>query len=186
MATRNVRFDFQCDGGDTKLEYEHRIPSVLFRHDVEATQRDPSYIRLFTQTIQPLVQQHEAACRAASSPQCENCDRATVKTIMTPMSWLHDIIDPFVNVWVTAVCGSAGCEAELRQAMQNTVEMIQRDAPVAAGGPGQAGVMELVPCAVCGRVDGTKKCSRCKVVAYCGTEHQRADWPLHKHVCSSR
>ena len=157
MATRNVRFDFQCNGGDTKLEHWHEIPSELLRHDVCDTQRDPSYMQLFTETIHPLVQQHEAACRAASSPQCENCERATVKTIMTPMSWLHDIVDTFVNVWVTAVCGSAICEAELRDAMQNTMEMIQRDAPVEEGGPGPAGVLEADPCVVCERRVGTKK-----------------------------
>lgn len=81
-------------------------------------------MRLFAQTVQPLVQQHEATCRAASSSWCENCERATVKTLITTMSWLHDILDPFVNVWVTAVCGNATCEAELREAMQNTMEMV--------------------------------------------------------------
>lgn len=188
MATRNVRFDFQCNGGDTKLEYTHSIPNELLRHDIWATQNDPAYTQLFARTIQPLVQQHEAACRAASSPQCENCERATVKTLMTPMSWLHDILDPFVNVWVTAVCESAVCEGELREAMRNTMEMIRRDALVANGGPGAAEVveMDMDQCVVCERTGGTKRCSRCNTVAYCGTEHQRMDWPLHKWACSPR
>lgn len=186
MATRNVWFEFQCNGGDTELEYTHDIPGELLRQDVRVTQNDPAYMQLFAQTTHPIVLQHEAACRAASSPQCENCERATVKTLMTPMSWLHDILDPFVNVWVTAMCGNATCEAELREAMQNTMEMIQRDAPVADGGPGPAEDVEMDPCVVCGKAGGTKRCSRCKTVAYCGKEHQRMGWTLHKWACAPR
>jgi hypothetical protein len=29
-----------------------------------------------------------------------------------------------------------------------------------------------------------RKCSRCKMVRYCGIDCQRAHWPVHKHVCS--
>jgi len=29
-----------------------------------------------------------------------------------------------------------------------------------------------------------KNCGRCKMVAYCNTSCQHADWPTHKHVCN--
>ncbi|XP_076817099.1 programmed cell death protein 2-like isoform X1 [Clavelina lepadiformis] len=37
-------------------------------------------------------------------------------------------------------------------------------------------------CHVCG-LAGTKTCSQCKVINYCGKEHQRIDWKFHKPFC---
>jgi TPR repeat protein len=37
-------------------------------------------------------------------------------------------------------------------------------------------------CAVCGKADAAV-CARCRLVGYCGAEHQRKDWPAHKAVC---
>jgi hypothetical protein len=37
-------------------------------------------------------------------------------------------------------------------------------------------------CAVCGKADAAV-CARCRLVGYCGAEHQRKDWPAHKVVC---
>jgi TPR repeat protein len=37
-------------------------------------------------------------------------------------------------------------------------------------------------CAVCGQKT-EKRCLACGVVRYCGPEHQKADWPAHKHIC---
>ena len=37
-------------------------------------------------------------------------------------------------------------------------------------------------CAVCGSSNAAV-CARCRLVGYCGAEHQRKDWPTHKAVC---
>lgn len=37
-------------------------------------------------------------------------------------------------------------------------------------------------CVVCENPD-SKKCSVCKLVFYCGREHQKEDWPQHKLIC---
>jgi hypothetical protein len=37
-------------------------------------------------------------------------------------------------------------------------------------------------CAVCGSSNAAV-CARCRLVGYCGAEHQRKDWPAHKSVC---
>ena len=37
-------------------------------------------------------------------------------------------------------------------------------------------------CAVCGKADAAV-CARCRLVGYCGVEHQRKDWPAHTAVC---
>jgi TPR repeat protein len=49
-----------------------------------------------------------------------------------------------------------------------------------AGAPEPAGTG--FECAVCGKADAAV-CARCRLVGYCGVEHQRKDWPTHKAVC---
>ena len=39
------------------------------------------------------------------------------------------------------------------------------------------------PCGHCGKPEGKQRCSRCKVVYYCGRECQQADWKEHKKTC---
>ncbi len=43
--------------------------------------------------------------------------------------------------------------------------------------------MEDGQCSVCSK-EGSKRCSRCKVVYYCGRVCQKKDWKIHKKVCS--
>ncbi len=40
-------------------------------------------------------------------------------------------------------------------------------------------------CAVCGKTEGLKQCSRCKEVLYCSVEHQQSHWPFHKDQCAT-
>jgi hypothetical protein len=58
-----------------------------------------------------------------------------------------------------------------------------------AGGGGEAEaskdtkIGEIMPCRVCKKVGNTLRCSRCNTAFYCGREHQKMDWPLHKAAC---
>ena len=52
-----------------------------------------------------------------------------------------------------------------------------------AGGAGGAGCAGSgFSCAVCGAANAAV-CARCRLVGYCGVEHQRKDWKAHKSVC---
>ncbi|KAH7176003.1 hypothetical protein EDB81DRAFT_30866 [Dactylonectria macrodidyma] len=42
---------------------------------------------------------------------------------------------------------------------------------------------EILSCKVCRKTAGVKRCGRCKAVGYCGKEHQKADWKVHKKIC---
>ncbi|KAM4063285.1 MYND finger domain-containing protein [Hirsutella rhossiliensis] len=39
---------------------------------------------------------------------------------------------------------------------------------------------------ICGTTARVKRCERCYAVAYCGREHQKADWKVHKKACVPR
>ena len=39
------------------------------------------------------------------------------------------------------------------------------------------------PCFRCGKLKGTKRCSRCKVTSYCSKDYKTAGWPTHKKRC---
>lgn len=58
----------------------------------------------------------------------------------------------------------------------------------ATGGEGKekGGNGEVKPCKVCGKINGrNSRCSRCGVAFYCGKEHQRLDWKVHKKACKA-
>ncbi|KAH8653045.1 hypothetical protein BGZ61DRAFT_374213 [Ilyonectria robusta] len=44
--------------------------------------------------------------------------------------------------------------------------------------------MEVTPCRIYGKTEGTMRCGRCKVTVYCGKEHQKQDWKMHKRMCA--
>ena len=58
--------------------------------------------------------------------------------------------------------------------------MASTEPAAGAGEPAFAG--SGFACAVCGSSNAAV-CARCRLVGYCGAEHQRKDWPTHKAVC---
>lgn len=181
MATVPVRFEFHCELAPEKLKFTHNVPRELIGPSAAA---NADYISLFTRTLQPIMEEHEAVCKAASNPQCQSCGLKTVKTLSTPMSWLHIAEDPFVNVWVSPVCNKAECEMTARQQIQDMMALMSSEAESEGLGGGK--VREVVTCKVCGKTgDEVMKCGGCKVVAYCGKDHQREDWKAHKVLCKA-
>ena len=101
------------------------------------------------------------------------------------MSWLHIVDEPFVTVFVNSVCNKSECEMQTRQQIQDMMALIMVDGQgVPVGARGSGNTREILPCGVCGETKAMK-CARCKVVAYCGKEHQKADWKVHKKICAS-
>jgi hypothetical protein len=134
--------------------------------------------------LQPIMKEHEAICLATSNPRCGNCGSPTAQILQSPMSWLHKVDDPFVNVLVDPVCGKGECEIQTRQQIQGMMSAVVReDQSRVASEPRTS--LEIMPCKLCGKTEATKKCTQCKVVAYCGKVHQKADWKEHKKICGT-
>jgi hypothetical protein len=185
MATCPVRFDFYTELQGT-LKHVHNIPRSLVTPNAQVAQSDPEYVKTFVASIQPIMKEHEAECRAASNTDCGSCGSPTVNVLLTPMSWLHIVDEPFVHVLVHPVCNKSICEIQMRQEIQVMMTQITRDGPrVNNGSRGSGDMVEILPCKVCGGTEKTKRCARCKVTAYCGKEHQKADWKAHKKICAS-
>ncbi len=50
-----------------------------------------------------------------------------------------------------------------------------------------AKIQNKLECAFCSKLDSRLKiCGRCRQVAYCGQEHQKAHWPVHKTNCKKK
>jgi hypothetical protein len=175
MATRPVRFEFNCENTSNKLIYYHNIPS----HLITVEWRSSGYVNSFLSAITPIMKAHEADCRRASDPQCGNCGSAAVGILQTPMSLLRDLSEPVVPVFVHSVCEKDRCEVQTRQKIQTIMAEVGQDSPIKSLWEPE----EILCCKICGRIEGVRRCGRCKVVAYCGRDHQKMDWKLHKEIC---
>ena len=91
--------------------------------------------------------------------------------------------EPFVTVFVDSVCNKCECEMQTRQQIQDMMALIMVDGQ-GVGARESRNTREILPCRVCGETKAIK-CARCKVVAYYGKEHQKADWKVHKKICAS-
>ncbi|KAK3312959.1 hypothetical protein B0H66DRAFT_569253 [Apodospora peruviana] len=125
MATCPVRFEFHCDEASEEL-------NLVVYEQTQAAQKDAEYVSRFLAAIQLILKEHQADCRAASKPFCGNCGSPSAGILQTPMSWLHNVQDPFVVIWVNHICGKAECETQMRKSVQNM--MAEVGAGVQGGG----------------------------------------------------
>ena len=182
METRPIRFEFQCEEGTEELKFIHHIPSNLVNASALATQHDAGYRSQFLIAIQPILQEHEAACRAASKCFCENCGQPSVGVLQMPMSWLHNAVDPFVAVLVHPVYGKRECENQMRQSVGEMIAAAMAESQGRGASWPSSNVGDGC-CRICGKTEGIMKCARCKAGTYCGREHQKVDWKTHKTSC---
>jgi hypothetical protein len=83
------------------------------------------------------------------------------------MSFLHNVDDPFVPVFVHSVCEKDQCEVQTRQKIQTIIAEVGKDSPIKSSWEPK----EILCCKICGRREGVKRCGRCKVVAYYRKDH---------------
>jgi len=175
MATWPVRFEFYC--GKEELKFIHNVPRSLVNAGTQVAEADA-----FLGTILPIMKMHELACREASDGACGICGSPATTVLQIPASWLHNMEDPFVGVWVNPICGKGECETQTRQEVQEIMAEAVGEGQDRRGSKSSAYV-EIMACRICGKTEETMRCARCKVAAYCGKDHQKADWSVHKAAC---
>lgn len=184
MATFTTRVESIWQVGAAQFTHHHSIPRSLVLEAGRAG-RDAEYDQRFVQAMIPLMREHAPACRMAAGPSCECSGRVSTDVLQSPMSMLHGA-PPRVVVWVTALCGGEQCETEAMQETQLLMQEMRQDKDIGYGTTGSSVCVEVKICKVCGTTVGVKRCNGCHAVAYCGKEHQKEDWKVHKRACVPR
>ena len=105
--------------------------------------------------------------------RCLSCKQPATRLIHCGFSNL-DIAEPKIRDFPQAVCPSDACHVVAKQQWRETVKGCQRQPQ-----PG----CTARPCQLCGKISAARRCSRCRVIAYCSPTCQKADWPCHKKAC---
>ncbi|KAH6982382.1 hypothetical protein EDB80DRAFT_736498 [Ilyonectria destructans] len=180
MATTRVRFQFICQFGAVTFERLHDIPRSLVETASENGDPSDEYRQSWSTATRLVMDEREADCLRHSSPVCA-CGLPAITTSQLPMPFL-DEAEPRVVVTVEPLCGQEKCRTRVRQ---ETLRMMS--GPRGPDGSPQYTdplvVETVMSCKVCAKAEGVKKCGRCRAVAYCGREHQKQDWPIHKPGC---
>lgn len=120
MTTCSVRFEFWCREATEKLEYSHRFPSSLVSSATEL-RTDNYYTTAFMCALRPIAAAHGVACFSASSKHCDHCGSPVSGILHTPISWLHKVGDPYIALWVSAICTKDECAEQTHQRVQDTI-----------------------------------------------------------------
>ena len=168
MATRKVRLHFTPLAEAPAWDVTHDVPANLIASFQD--QMSPSYQHRFGEAMTPICQHYQHAMNTRSGPNCAVCTLApTTYGKSFCISQLH-APEPFVVMGIVPTCGTPEC----KQGASYLIKMFREDQQQSDYENG---------CKVCGKLDGTMRCAKCKVVKYCSTEHQKQDWKRHKGTC---
>ncbi|KAM4061623.1 hypothetical protein HRG_013255 [Hirsutella rhossiliensis] len=148
MAMSTVRVEFICQFGARQLIHNHSIPRSLVT-EANGAGGDAEYNERFTQSMMPLMKEHESACRSASGAFCECCGRFATDILQSPISMLH-ADEARIVVWVTSLCGRGQCEVEMRQEMQLVMGEMRQEEERRDKFLGRNRCMEVRLCKICG------------------------------------
>jgi hypothetical protein len=118
-----------------------------------------------------------AACGASSPLVCSSCLKTRFcSPACAAAAWAGH----------RAACAEFSVLAELPEKapapMPPAASLTSMERAAGASAPEYSPAGTGFECAVCGKLDAAV-CGRCRLVGYCGAEHQRKDWPAHKTVC---
>lgn len=124
-------------------------------------------------TVTPMIPLYQAECDATAGRNCITCRERAITSILSPCSYLHVPNEPFINVLVQPTCGTDMC----KKAAEFMIEEMMNEVIDAAEN-------REIRCVTCWKSENVKRCTKCMVVAYCGTECQKKDWKMHKKICA--
>jgi hypothetical protein len=169
MATRKVRLHFTpLSTVAPAWDVAHDVPADLITSFQE--EKSASYQLRFGETMTKVCTQYQDAMNTRCGPTCGVCDLAPTTYGKSFCISQLAAPEPYVLMGIVPTCGTPEC----REGASSLVQMFreeyrQHDSQSA--------------CKVCGKLDGTMRCAKCKEVRYCSVEHQKEDWKKHKKVC---
>lgn len=179
-AQTSILFEFHCGNDRIKLVTgHHNIPtsfigSILQKkrlqtliNDIVDSYEDPGFLL-----------QH-------SNQSCHICGKPSVGTNVEPTdsySNLQDPSNPRIEYIAIGYCGNPKCMLDIKEEIYH--ENLKEEAREWEAAHPEEDERKPGKCGVCEKVEGTKFCNKCKVTAYCGKEHQKGDWKVHKKVCA--
>jgi hypothetical protein len=179
MATKPVlhRFVPLCEnGGSQEWRGTYPVPSNLIKPwSSSSLASNAAHQQEFQNAMNTLIPQYQTDCDSKihqNNLTCMTCgERATASAPM-PMSQLS-APEPYIVVNVLPTCSQKQCKKE---ALKMMADIIQEDMSPEN--------LQKTACQVCGVLADNMACGRCKSVLYCGKDHQKQDWKVHKKVCA--
>lgn len=196
MAHTLVRFEFHYGGIGTKAKpfmvVHHDIPTVMIREDAQEWHMNNAQVAdMHTSTVTAFVESHKSTTKLQalrSGKMCVVCDKLPTTVQLFEMPFLHEILDPSVEISVAPLCGKPHCTMVNRQWIARDLKALddRSDTPeYRAAHPELGNACIIATCEVCRQAGGVEMCERCETVGYCGFEHKKQDWKEHKQVCAA-
>jgi hypothetical protein len=171
MATRKVRLHFTpLSTKAPAWDVNHDVPANLIVSFQEQT--SPSYQHRFGEVMNPICEHYQNDMNTRSGLTCAVCSLAPAtygKSFC--ISQLH-APEPYIVIGIVPTCGTSEC----KQGASYLIKMFREDQQQHDNQNG---------CRVCGKLDGTMRCAKCKEAKYCSKEHQKLDWKRHKGICGN-
>ena len=123
---KNQTFKLEPCELSMSLSLAHYLPRGFVPVDSRIISRDCEYVVLIERIVLPILNEHEVACRAASSPLCGVCSSATTHILQTPISIIQDTDHPFPSVWVHSLCDKAKCEAQTKKDIDSIIGKLKQ------------------------------------------------------------
>ena len=178
---RDVRFSFIFPTGQRNLVYTHPLPARLCANADDKNNKEVQ--RALQIELRHVSRIHAAECEETlEAAPCEECGAARSHIMQIPLPVLNMPV-PTVGVTVTPVCEKADCAGAIRGSVTSTMQDMRK---MFSGSFGQhTPELSTMRCDFCGEWGKPKECQRCRKVAYCYRECQRAGWKKHKAVCTA-
>lgn len=122
---------------------------------------------------------------------CEFCDKQARESHLMIASWMH-LSPPKLIAYVHLVCNAVTgpCYEKLQMVSMETA--IMTGCPPSTPPPFTTANIIFPLAASCGNCKDPNtakrelnRCSKCKLIRYCGVECQRMDWQRHKEICKT-
>jgi hypothetical protein len=129
----------------------------------------------FQNAMNTLIPQYQTDCDSKIRQidlACMTCGAHATSSAPMPMSQLS-APEPYIVVNVLPTCERKQCKKE---ALKMMAAIIQEDM--------SPEYFQKTACQVCGVLANNMACARCKSVVYCGKDHQRQHWKVHKKNCN--